>query len=170
MIPVATVLAGMAGFFAASERRGANSSREAGFIALSDVNTNALVANQLILGGEQLLIRAEIAKREVDLDLAMEWRSRTVSVGQGFLDLWGNATAAHDGCLDHAKAAFLSALRRSGSKRARSGSTGIAPCRVDPRARGRPRLEDCPILRRARGVPPSPRANAPGSPRVPPER
>jgi hypothetical protein len=107
MIPVVTVLAGLAGFFAASEQRGANSSREAGFITLSDANTNALVANQIILRDEQLLIRAEIAEREGDLELAMELRSRTVSVRQGYLDLSGNATDEYDGDIDRATAAFI---------------------------------------------------------------
>ena len=106
-IPVATVLAGFAGFFAASEQRGANSAREAGFIALSDANTNALVANQIILRDEQLLIRAEIAERDGDLDLATELRARTVSVRQGYLDLEGNATPAYNGDLDLATAAFV---------------------------------------------------------------
>jgi hypothetical protein len=107
MIPVATVLAGLAGFFAASEQRGANSARETGFIALSDSNTNALVANQIILRDEQLLIRAEIAERDGNLALAMELRARTVSVKQGYLDLEGNATPAYDGDLEVAKAAFV---------------------------------------------------------------
>ncbi|MFQ5552950.1 MAG: hypothetical protein ACE5EW_04455 [Thermoplasmata archaeon] len=107
MIPVATVLAGFAGFFAADEQRGSNRAREAGFIALSDANTNALVANQIILRDEQLLIRAEIAERDGDLELAMELRSRAFSFEGGYIDLSGNATPAYGGDLERAKDAFI---------------------------------------------------------------
>ncbi|MFQ5986782.1 MAG: hypothetical protein ACE5KQ_05435 [Thermoplasmata archaeon] len=131
MIPVATVLAGFSGFFAANEQRGANSSREAGFIALTDANTNALVANQVTLRDEQLLIRAEIAERDGDLELAVELRSRALSVQRGHFDLSGNATPAYGGGLERARAAFIDDLYAPHRANKTASEQAFAQARVE---------------------------------------
>ena len=81
--------------------------RGEGLSKLSQANTNALQANQIILRDERILITADFAEVIGETEFAQDLRSRTRVVRLGFLDLNGNATAEFGGDYDLAVNAYI---------------------------------------------------------------
>ena len=107
LIVFAAVLAAFTGYSSGLAGEDETDFRGEGLSRLTQANTDALQANQIILRDERILITADFADVIGETEFAQELRSRTRVVRLGYLDLNGNATAEYGGDYDQAVNAYI---------------------------------------------------------------
>ncbi len=95
LVVFSAVMAAFTGYSSGLAGEDETDFRGEGLSALTQANTNALQANQIILRDERILLQADFADVIGETDFAQELRSRTRIVRLGYLDLDGNATAEY---------------------------------------------------------------------------
>ncbi len=94
LVVFSAVMAAFTGYSSGLAGEDETDFRGEGLSALTQANTNALQANQIILRDERIL-QADFADVIGETDFPQELRSRTRIVRLGYLDLDGNATAEY---------------------------------------------------------------------------
>ena len=96
LVVFAAVMAAYTGYSSGLAGEEETDLRGTGLNALTQSNTNALQANQIILRDERILDNADFAEIIGEPDFALSLRNKTRIVRLGFLDPWGNPTPAFE--------------------------------------------------------------------------
>ena len=112
-VALATTLAVASSYLAATSNVLASADSRQGFVYLTDSNTQQIEANQILVRDDNLLVQADFAEFLGDNSLAIELRMKTVAFRLGYIDEFGNGTAAYGGDFDVAREAYINDTYRS---------------------------------------------------------
>ena len=111
-VAIATTLAVVTSYLSASAQVIAARDNREGFRDLSVANTEQIEANQRLIRDDNLLTQAEFAEALGYVNLSIELRMKTFAYRLGYIDEFGNGTAAYGGDFQIARAAYINETYR----------------------------------------------------------